>query len=79
MKFEIRQTTLNQAAQGSYDAMLVLCPQDTGEQGLLADWIASARRQGDFKDESGAILQSYGMAGIKARHVVAAADRKSVV
>jgi len=73
MKFEIRQTTLNQAAQGSYDAMLVLCPQDTGEQGLLADWIASARRQGDFKDESGAILQSYGMAGIKARHVVAAA------
>ncbi|MFM8865563.1 MAG: leucyl aminopeptidase family protein, partial [Limnohabitans sp.] len=73
MKFEIRQTTLTQAAQGAHDALVVLWPDAAREDGALAEWIGKARRQGDFKDSPGAVLQSYGMGGVKPRHVLVVA------
>ncbi len=73
MKFEIRQNTLTQAAQGAHDALVVLWPDAARENGALADWIGQARRQGDFKSTPGAVLQSYGMPGIKPRHVLVVA------
>ncbi len=77
MKFEIRQTTLTQLAQGGHDALLVLWPDAVKEDGMLADWIGKARSHGDFKDAAGSVLQSYGMPGIKVRHLVVAACGKS--
>ena len=73
MKFEIRQTTLSQSTQAKQDALLVLWPGDAREEGPLAEWVNKARRQGDFKEAAGSVLQSYGMAGVKARHVVVVA------
>ncbi len=73
MKFEIRQTTLKQAAQGTHDALVVLWPDAAREDGALADWIAKARRQEDFKTSPGSVLQSYGMAGVKPRHLLVVA------
>ena len=76
MKFEIRQTTLTQAAQGAHDALVVLWPDAVREDGALADWIAKARRQEDFKTSAGSVLQSYGMPGVKPRHLVVVACGK---
>ena len=73
MKFEIRQTTLNQATQGTHDALLVLWPDAAQALGALSDWVQQARRQGDFKAAAGSVLQSYGMTGVKPRTVVVAA------
>ncbi len=73
MKFEIRQTTLNQVTQGAHDALLVLWPDAPKASGALSDWVQQARRQGDFKAAAGSVLQSYGMAGVKSRTVVVAA------
>src|SRR5574343_1191657 len=70
MKFEISQRSLNQALQGPQDALLVLWADGAGQTGLLADWVAQARARGDFKDTAGAVLQSYGMPGVKPRHLV---------
>jgi len=70
MKFEIRSNTLIQAASVTTDALVVLWSQDAQDSGELADWIAQARHKEDFKDGAGAVLQSYGMPGLKARHVV---------
>lgn len=70
MKFEIRQTTLSQSMQAPQEALLVLWPEGAREKGPLAEWITTARRHGDFKDAVGAILPSYGMSGLKPRHVV---------
>ena len=76
MKFEIRQTTLTQAAQGAHDALVVLWPDDVREDGTLADWIGKARRQEDFKTVPGSVLQSYGMPGVKPRHLLVVACGK---
>ncbi len=76
MKFEIRQTTLTQAAQGAHDALVVLWPDAARENGALADWIAKARRQEDFKTSAGSVLQSYGMPGVRPRHLVVVACGK---
>ena len=76
MKFEIRQTSLDQATRAQQEALLVLWPKASHATGMLADWIQKAQRQGDFKDTAGSVLQSYGMAGIKARHLVVAACDK---
>jgi leucyl aminopeptidase len=73
MKFEIRQTTLTPASQGAHDALLVLWPDAAQEEGALANWIAQARRHNDFKTGAGAVLQSYGMPEVKARHLVVVA------
>lgn len=73
MKFEIRQTSLTQSQQSPQDALLVLWPQAAKEEGLLADWIRKAQRQGDFRDTVGSVLQSYGMPGVQPRHVVVVA------
>ena len=73
MKFDIRPATLEQSAQGAQDALLVLWPQDAKDKGPLAQWIDSARRQGDFKATAGSVLQSYGMPGVRPRHVLAVA------
>jgi leucyl aminopeptidase len=73
MKFDIRQTTLTASMQTSTDALLVLWSDGARETGALADWIGQARRQGDFKDTVGTVLQSYGMPGLRPRHVVAVA------
>ncbi len=73
MKFDIRQTTLTQAAQGAHDALVVLWPDAASEDGALADWIGKARRQQDFKTSPGSVLQSYGMDGVKPRHLVVVA------
>ena len=73
MKFEIRPTTLDQAARAPQEALLILWPTAVKATGPLADWIGKARRQGDFKDTAGSIVQSYGMAGIKPRHLVVSA------
>lgn len=76
IKFEIRQMTLAQSQTAPQDALLVLWPESTQEKGLLADWIRKARQSGDFKDNAGSMLQSYGMAGVHARHLVVVACGK---
>lgn len=73
MKFEIRPATLEQSAQGPQDALLVLWPQDAKDKGPLAQWVESARRQGDFKTTTGSVLQSYGMPGVRPRHLLVVA------
>jgi len=70
MKFDIRPATLEQSAQGAQDALLVLWPHDAKDKGPLAQWIDSARRQGDFKATTGSVLQSYGMPGVRPRHLL---------
>ena len=70
MRFEIFQRSLNQALQGPQDALLVLWADGTGQTGPLADWVAQARARGDFKDTAGTVLPSYGMPGVKPRHLV---------
>ncbi len=70
MKFEIRARSLPQALQGPQDALLVLWSDTASGDGPLADWVAQARAHGDFKNTAGAVLQSYGMAGVKPRHLV---------
>ena len=72
MKFEIRQTTLIQSMQASTDALLVLWPDQAHETGPLANWLDTARQAGDFKNTVGSVLQSYGMAGVRPRHLVVA-------
>lgn len=79
MKFEIRQTTLEQATRGQQEALLILWPKASHATGMLADWIQKAQRQGDFKDTAGSILQSYGMVGIRSRHLVVSACDKGDV
>ena len=79
MKFEIRQTTLAQSMRSPQDALLVFWPDGVRQDGDLADWIGQARRQGDFREAAGSVLQSYGMPGIKARHVVVVAAGKGTV
>ena len=76
MKFEIRQMTLAQSQTATQDALLVLWPDGTQGKGPLADWIQKARKSGDFKDTVGAVLQSYGMADVRARHLVVVACGK---
>ena len=73
MKFEIRQTTLAQSTRSAQDALLVFWPEGAKQDGDLADWVGQARRQGDFKEAAGSVLQSYGMPGIKARHLIVVA------
>ncbi|MEN9889013.1 MAG: Cytosol aminopeptidase [Pseudomonadota bacterium] len=70
MQFEILSRSLNQALQGPQDALLVMWSDGAGQSGVLADWVAQARARGDFKDTAGAVLQSYGMPGVKPRHLV---------
>ncbi len=70
MKFEIRARSLQQALQGPQDALLVLWSDTAPGDGPLAAWVAQARAHGDFKNTAGAVLQSYGMAGVKPRHLV---------
>jgi len=70
MRFEIIQRSLNQALQGPHDALLVLWAHAATATGPLADWVAQARARGDFKDTAGAVLASYGMPGVKPRHLV---------
>jgi leucyl aminopeptidase len=76
MNFEIRKSGLEQCLQGAYDALLVLWPDAAVSSGSLADWIWRARHMGDFKPVAGTTLQSYGMPGIKPRHVVVVACEK---
>jgi leucyl aminopeptidase len=73
MNFEIRKSGLEQSLQGAYDALLVLWPDAAVSSGSFADWVGQARRLGDFKPAAGTTLQSYGMPGIQARHVVVVA------
>ena len=73
MKFEIRTQTLAQAATASADALVVLWPDSASEKGAVADWIAQARHKEDFKPAAGSVLQSYGMPGVAARHLVVVA------
>ena len=70
MQFEIHSRSLNQALQGPQDALLVMWSDGAGQSGLLVDWVAQARARGDFKDTAGAVLSSYGMPGVKPRHLV---------
>ncbi len=70
LKFEVRQTTPAQAMRGQQDALLLLWPETASISGPLADWVRQAQRQGDFKNTTGSILQSYGMAGVKPRHLM---------
>ena len=73
MKFDLRPATLEQSAQGPQDALLVLWPQDAKDKGPLAQWVEAARRQGDFKASTGSVLQSYGMPGVRSRHLLVVA------
>ena len=73
MKFEIRQTTLTQSMQAPADALLVFWPDQVRDAGTSAGWIEAARRSGDFKSTVGSVLQSYGMPGVKPRHMVVVA------
>ena len=73
MKFEIRKSSLKQCLDTNQDALLVLWPDASEGSGAFADWLHQARKQGDFKAATGSTLQSYGMPGVKARHVVAVA------
>ena len=73
MKFEIRKSSLKQSLDATQDALLVLWPDSVNAQGAFAKWLEQARKQGDFKAAVGSALQSYGMPGVKARHVVAVA------
>ena len=73
MKFEIRKTTLMESMQASVDALLLLWPDDAQEEGVLADWVGTARRSGDFKNTVGSVLQSYGMQSVKPRHLIVVA------
>ena len=73
MKFEIRKSSLKQTLEGAHDALLVLWPDEVDSTGELASWLTQARQHGDFKTTTGSTLQSYGMPGVKARHVVATA------
>lgn len=78
MKFEIRSNSLAQAARTATDALVILWSHDARETGELAEWVIEARRKEDFKDNAGAMLQSYGMPGLKARHVVAVSVGKGL-
>jgi len=71
MKLDIRSNTLAQASGITTDALIILWSQDAKESGELAQWISLALRKEDFRDNAGAVLQSYGMPGVKARHVLA--------
>ena len=76
MKFEIRKTTLDQAIHAPQEALLVLWPEAATGAGTLADWVSDAQGRGDFKHTAGSILQSYGMPGLKPRHLVVSACGK---
>lgn len=76
MQFELRSTTLAQSARGAQDALLIVWPDAAdavGASDALTEWVAQARKRGDFTNKVGQTLQSYGMAGVKPRHVVAVA------
>ncbi len=79
MKFDIRSNNLAQAASIATDALVILWSQDALEGGVLAEWISQARHKDDFKDSAGGVLQSYGMPGVKARHVVAVSVGKGQI
>ena len=70
MKFDVRKSSLKSCLQEASDALLVLWPESgTGPKALM-DWVQQARQHGDFKSANGSILQSYGMPGVKPRHLV---------
>jgi len=73
MKFEIRQMTLAQSQTAPQDALVVLWPDGAEHQGPVGDWVRKARQNGDFKDAAGTMLQSYGMPGVRARHLLVVA------
>jgi len=79
MKFEIRKTTLDQAIHAQQEALLVLWPEAANADGTLAEWVKNAQGRGDFKHTAGSILQSYGMPGLKPRHLVVSACGKGQV
>lgn len=72
MKLEICQTTLEHATQASVDALLVIWLDSPAKAGQLGEWIRTAELQKDFKATPGSTLQSYGMAGVRPRHLVIA-------
>lgn len=73
LKFEIRKSCLDDVIKGTTDALLVLWPQDATAPGALSNWTQQAIKLGDFKTVAGSVLQSYGMPGVRPRHLVVAA------
>lgn len=73
MNFEIRQKSFEECLKASCDALLLLWPEDAQLKGTVGDWLKQAQKHGDFKGNCGSILASYGMQGVRPRHLVLAA------
>lgn len=71
MNFQIQKRSISQLHRDVCDALIVLWPKDhQAGQDLVSAWVGKALQAGDFENKTGSILQSYGMAGLKARRVV---------
>ena len=73
MKLDVRKSSLKQSLQAEHDALLVLWPDAVAASGEFVERVHQARKHGDFKASPGSVLASYGMPGVKSRHVVLAA------
>ena len=70
MKLDVRKSSLDACLQEAHDALLVLWPESSSAPKTLMHWVQQARQHGDFKPVTGAVLQSYGMPGVKPRQLV---------
>ena len=74
MNFEIQKRALSRAIRDDLDALIVFWPAQTeaatGEKDPVSTVVQSAIHKGDFELKAGSLLNLYGHAGIKARHVV---------
>ena len=71
MNFEIQKRSFQQLQRDAHDALVVIWPQGpVADASPVAEWVNHAIKAGDFEHKAGSILQSYGMAGFKARRVV---------
>ena len=74
MNFEIQKRALSRAIRDDLDALIVFWPAQseasTGEKDPVSTVVHSAIHKGDFELKAGSLLNLYGHAGIKARHVV---------
>ncbi len=74
MNFEIQKRALSRVIRDALDALIVWWRTQgdtpTAEKDPVSNIVLSAFKQGDLDGQAGSVLNLYGHAGIKARHVV---------
>jgi leucyl aminopeptidase len=74
MNFEIQKRALSRVIRDDLDALIVFWPKEavqaTDAKDPLSLVLKQALLKGDLSHKAGAVLSLYGLAGVKARHVV---------